>query len=183
MFKKIAIFALFAVCSFSEELLTRSDGTQIIVKDDFTWSFSATAEANDTSEIKKPIKYAEEAVEVWDKSLTLTEVNYSNAVALYLHYLNKTDKKIIGVSVYVAIMNAFGKTVYQRTYEDEVVLEPNEKLKNDTYWHFDDNQFISGEPYDLMWQMAQNGTAKISASIRKVIFEDGTILTTKPKKK
>jgi hypothetical protein len=133
--------------------------------------------------ITKYIKFAEDAVEVWDKSINLTEVNYQDAVALHLHYKNNTDKKVIGVAVFVSITNAFGKVVYQNTYEDEVVIEPKEQLRNDTYWHFDNNQFISGEPYDYLWQMAQNGTAKISTSIRKVIFEDGSILYSKSRKK
>ena len=31
-----------------------------------------------------------------------------------------------------------------------------------------------------LWQMADNGTAKINTKIMKVIFADGTILTPKP---
>jgi len=183
MIKIILLALILVINANSDELLTRKDGKRILIKNDFTWSFDSTTEETSQSEEKKTIKTVDDAVEVWDKSLSLTEVNYSDAVALYLHYLNKTNKRVIGISVYVAIKNAFGKIVFQNTYEDEVVIEPNEKLRNDTYWHFDNNPFIAGEPFDLMWQMAQNGTAQISTSIRKVIFDDGTILTSNSKKK
>lgn len=119
--------------------------------------------------------------EVWDKSLTLKEGDYSNIVALHLHYKNNTDKKVVGITVFVSIANTFGKNVLKDTFEDEVIIEPNEQMRNDTSWIFEDNRFIDGEPYDRMWQIARNGTAKIEIKIMKVIFADGVILEPKPK--
>ena len=172
------VFTFFSTDLISVEYQTAlEDGRKVILRDDKTWDFV------DTSTTSAPLitaKYAEEAVEVWDKSLTLQEVNYQDSVALFLHYKNNTNKKIIGLSVHVNILNPFGKSVSERTYDDETVLEPGQTLKNDTYWHYNDNPFISGEPYDLMWQIAKNGTAVIKTKIRKVIFADGTVLVNRP---
>lgn len=179
----IQVTFLFSMAIFADEIVTRSDGSKVLLKDDHTWIYLEEQAHQDSVPIARQIKYADDAVEVWDKSLSLTEVNYSNSVALYLHYLNHTDKKVVGVTVFVSITNPFGKILLQKTFDDEIVIQPKERLRNSTYWHFDDNPFISGEAYDLMWQAAQNGTAKITSSVRKVIFEDGTVLTSRPKKK
>lgn len=127
----------------------------------------------------KIVEFANQAVVVWDKSLVLTEVNYSNSVALYLHYQNNTNKKVTGVSVFVSIKNPFGKIVFQKLFEDEIVIWPSSRDRNDVYWHFDDNPFISGEPFDKLWQIAENGTYEINVTVHKVVFDDGQILTAK----
>ncbi len=132
------------------------------------------------AENMKNIKYAEDAVTIWDKELKRADEKYNEAVGLFIDYKNNTMKRIIGISVQVEIINPFGKTVYEDKFDDEVLLEPKEKMKNDTYWKFENNQFTSNEPYDLMWKMADNGTAKINTKILKVIFEDGTSLQSKP---
>ena len=158
---------------WADETLTMKDGRQIVVKDDFTWDYVAEV---------KPItaKYAEEAVSVWDKALLREDSDYEKRIGLYLHYQNNTDKKVIGLIVKVTIVNPFGKAALDTTFEDEVVLEPNERQKSDKFWVFKDNQFIDDEPYDRMSNMADNGTAKINTQILKVVFEDGTILNAKP---
>lgn len=159
----------------AEEIVTRKDGVQIILKDNFTWEqVKSTGIAE--------VKYSEDAVTVWDKALLRADGDYNKRLGLFLHYQNNTDKKIVGITVKVGILNPFGKSVFSTTYEDEAVLEPNEKQKNDKFWTFEDNPFIHDEPYDKMWQMADNGTAKIETKILKVILADGTILTPKPVK-
>lgn len=174
----IAIVSLM-ICpsSFADCIVTLENDKKVILRDDKTWDYT---EESDVPQAKQNIKYANEAVEVWDHSIELTEVNYSKSVALHLHYKNNTDKKVVGVVTHVTVINPFGKTVFENTFEDEAVIEPNERMRNDTYWHFDDNPFISGQPYDLMWQMAQNGTAKIVAKVKKVVFADGSVLAAKP---
>ena len=173
---------LSSIC-YADEVVTTKDGKQVLLKDDNTWEYVDQNSENQPTSIPIKANYADEAVEVWNAYLELGEVNYSNAVRLYIDYKNNTDKKVIGVSINVSITNPFGKTVYENTFNDEVVLEPLERLKNDTYWYFQDNQFIDDEPYDGLWQMAQKGTAKIKTKILTVIFEDGTVLKARPVKK
>lgn len=164
----------------ADEVATTKDGRKVLLKDDQTWEY-IKEETPQTPVVAVNAKYAEEAVEVWDTSLVKMRRDFSDIVALYLHYKNNTTKKVIGVSVYVSITNPFGKVVFEHTYDDEVVIEPLERMKNDTYWYFEDNPFISDEIYDRLWQIAQNGTAKIKTKVMKVIFEDGTVLKGKTK--
>jgi len=167
-------FMVISTTGIADEIVTNQKGQKIVLKDDKTWEIVQEQILASTN-----IKYADEAVEVWDKSLELTEVNYSKSVALHLHYKNNTDKKVVGVTVTVRIANPFGKNVFENTINDEVVVAPLERMKNNTYWHFDDNPFIGDQPYDRLWMMAQNGTAKIDTKVQKVIFEDGSVLEAK----
>ena len=155
-------------------------GEEVILKDNKTWDFVGSPAELAVSQFPK---HSEDAIEIWDKSLLMKVGDYKKSVALQLHPLNKTQKKIIGYSVYVRVLNPFGKVVLENTFEDEGVIEPEERKKSDSFWSWDDNQFINGEPYDLMWQIAQAGTARIETSVRKVVFEDGVVLERKAAKR
>jgi hypothetical protein len=183
IFVIIGLFLLSSLC-IAQEIVTTKDGTKILLKDDYTWEYLKNYAGESSTPAPTPIiaKYAEEAIEIWNSSIDLGEVNYSDAVKLHLHYKNNTNKRVIGISVYVAIVNPFGKTVLEKTYEDEVTVEPLERQTNNTFWYFSDNPFINDEAYDRLWQMAQKGTAKITTKILKVIFEDGAVLKSKPVK-
>ena len=178
---------LLAGIAVAEETVTTKNGMKILLKDNFTWEYldptlmNAPEEQDTIAQTQKiNVKTAEEAVTIWDKSLMRTDGDYKKSVGLYLHYKNNSNKRIVGVVVKVSIQNPFGKVVLNKTYEDEVVLAPNERASNENYWAYEDNQFINGEPYDLLWQMADNGTAKIITKVIKVIFADGTVLINKP---
>jgi hypothetical protein len=174
---------IFEIPMIAQDTINTKDGKRVLLKDDYTWEYVDTTQITEKPKHVN-IKYAEEAVTIWDKLLLRRKSEYEQKeVRLYLHYQNNTDKKIIGVVVKVNILNPFGKSVLNNTFNDEIVLEPNERIRNDTYWIFKDNPFIDDEPYDRMWQMAENGTAKINAQVLKVVFDDGTILTAKTVKK
>jgi len=183
----IGALLLLGTCGlvFSDEIVSRANGQKILLKNDSTWE--AVAETTTTclalSAAKNIFVSPQEAVEVWDKSMSLTDAQCGKAVALYLHYCNHTDKKVIGVTVSFAIENAFGVIVFDDTVNDEVALEPYEKKRSTTFWRFADNPFLVDEPYDKIWEMAQNGTARIHTEILKVIFDDNTTLpVTEPQK-
>jgi hypothetical protein len=170
---------------FSGEIVTRANGQKILIKDDNTWE-AVTEKSPECNSFApgKDIALPEDAIEVWNKALCLIDADKGKAVALYLHYSNNTDKKVVGITVYFAIENTFGDIAFEDTVKEEVVLEAYEKKRSDTFWRFSDNPFLVDEPYDRLWQIAQNGTAKIHTRIIKVIFEDGTTLPpAKPIKK
>src|SRR5204863_9106442 len=101
-------------------------------------------------------------------------------VLLTLDFENKIDKRIVGVLTDVTVKNPFGKAVLSQSFENEVTVPPKTKQRNEASWVFQDNPFINGEPYDKLWQIAQQGTAKIYVQIRKAILDDGTVLEAGP---
>ncbi|MBN2544999.1 MAG: hypothetical protein JXB50_04315 [Spirochaetes bacterium] len=177
MNKKIFFIILIVILVqtiYSDEIVTTKNGKKVLLKANGKWEYII----DETTEIK----FAEDAVIVWDTTFERGEVNYSDAVKLFVHYQNLTTKKIIGISFNLKITNTFGEVVLNGTVNDEVLLKPKEKQKATSYRFWSNNKFIDDKPYDKMWALADNGTAKIVIKILKVIFEDGTILVAKDTK-
>lgn len=174
-----------------QESVTLRDGRVVELHSDFSWDYARVqkkkkVEAAAPEPAAQPSgepRTASEAVEVWDTTLDQSEVNDAQAVRLFLHYQNNTSKKVVGVSVTVKVFNSFGKLLFQFSHDDEVSVDPGEKMRNDAFYVWKDNPYVNGEPYDLMWESAKNGTAKVVVQVRKVVLEDGTVLTNAAGKK
>lgn len=125
----------------------------------------------------RKLKKASLGVNVWDTTFTRESDDYDRSyIRLCFHFENLTTTRIIGVLTRVDIKNAFGRVILQTTHENEVSLAPGERLRNDTCWIYKDNPFIQGEPYDLMWKAAVDGTGRVAVSVKKIVFEDGIVV-------
>jgi len=189
MLASLAILATsLASSAFAEnqdQVATTGSGQKVLLKEDGTWSYQKEAATSATGYVIP--KSADQAVEVWDKQLTfygkdVDNERFSNEVGLFLHYHNLTTKKVVGLIVFVRIKSPLGKVALEKTLEEETVLEPLERKKNEKYYSFKENQFMNDLPYNKLWEIAQNGTAIIETQIRKVVFNDGTVLEQKQAK-
>ena len=138
---------------------------------------------SDTVRFLKEPKWAEDAVTIWNSRLLHHRGKYgTNSVRLFIDFHNLTNKRLVGVLTKTTVKNAFGRKLLSTTFENELNLAPGERNKTETFWSFEDNQFIKGELYDRMWKTADDGTATIEHSIRQVILEGGIVLKPKPKR-
>jgi len=127
------------------------------------------------------IKSIKDAVAIWDSKLDIEYEKYCNRLKLYIHYQNFTEKKIIAIEVYIKIADSFNNGLLRDITQDEVILKPKEKKKSNAFITFDCNTFgdDSADRFNRICILAENGTAKITFKISKVIFEDGTVLKAK----
>lgn len=188
------IFALAAISSCpvtaaDQTAIIEGSGQKIIIRDDKTWAplnEDALPQGQSTEENKLPDpKTPAAAVQIYDVSLTTDEINYRQAVTLKIHYRSTSPKQIVAVSVKTTVSNTYGKAAISTVLNDEVIVDPGELSSSSGYWHWDDNPFIKNEPYDLLWQAVDNGTAKVRTEVIKVIFSDGASVTapsSKPQK-
>lgn len=170
----VLIAALISINAYAEDITATIDGTskKVALHENGTW------EALPEPEVKlidQPKDLAS-AVTVFDTTMIVKEVNYSPSVTLTVRYENHTSKRVTGLVASLVVKNGFGNILHTATLQEDSAIEPGEKTSGDTYWHWDDNQFINGQPYDKMWQAASNNTAKVEVKILKAVFEDGTIL-------
>lgn len=175
------LIVLVSLTLYADVPATTDAGRKVMLKMDGTWYFAEDKPAKSGQKPQLSVKTAREAVAIWDTSLQHwaqdTSISrFSNYVALAFHYQNKTERKIIGVVVHCTIRNAFGKVMYQKVFEDEIIIKPKQRLRNTTFWTMKDNPFINGQAYDRLKMSAMNGTAKIKTKILKVVFADGTVL-------
>jgi len=125
--------------------------------------------------IEQPTDLAS-AVTVFDTTMVVKKVDYSEAVTLTIKYENHTSKRVTGLVVSFVVKNGFGNVLHMATLQEDIAIEPGAKTDDESDWYWSDNPFIKGEPFDKMWQAAYNNTAKVEIKILKAVFEDGTIL-------
>lgn len=174
------LIVLVSLTLYADIPATTDAGRKVMLKMNGTWYFPED-QPKAGQKPKLSVRTAKEAVAIWDTSLQHWDKDtsirrFSNYVALTFHYHNKTERKIIGVVVRCSIRNAFGKVMYQKTFEDEIIIKPKQRLRNTTFWTMKDNPFINGQSYDKLKMSAMNGTAKIKTKVLKVVFADGTVL-------
>lgn len=155
------------------ETITLSTGKQIIVKDDFTWSYMETSKNDTTYHIE-------------NKILEHVSGNYGrNYVQITFDVFNDTDVSIVAFKGNYKIKSPFKKIVVEAEFEEESVIEP--KSSKNVGWIYEDNQFISDQPYDKLYTMSQSNNALIEAELTQIVFSDGRIwnkpVGTKKKKK
>lgn len=151
------------------------NGVRVELRDDHTWQWEAVADSLPL--ITSPAQ-ASEAVKVWKTELEHhpSEYSFDKEVRLFIHYQNLTSKPITGIKAYLTIKNSFNETVIDQYIQDEVLLAPGEMQESNTYWIFGDNTYIGESPYQKLWKLAVNGTAKIDVEVHGVAFLDGEII-------
>ncbi|WP_430253107.1 hypothetical protein [Neorhizobium sp. DAR64872/K0K18] len=99
---------------------------------------------------------------------------WSNRIELYLSYANETSKPVVGVRHKFSVTNAFGEILVSGTDNLDVKLLPKQTAESSVHYFWEDNQFISGEPYDRLNAPVSNGTYHVTDEILKVIYADGS---------
>jgi hypothetical protein len=175
------ITAALSLNCFAQDQTATVDGTgkKVSLHENGTWQPLPDAPVK---LIDQP-KDLSSAVTVADTTIMLREVNYSQAVTLSVSYKNHTSKRVTGLLVNLVVRNGFGDVLHTQTLKDDASISPGERTESEAFWHWDDNQFIHGEPFDKMWQAVNNNTAKVEVKILKAAFDDGTVLaSTQPQK-
>ena len=103
---------------------------------------------------------------------------YSNSVVVSPVFRNIGSGIIVGLRGRLAVIDGFGKEVYGFNFRADDKILPGHDSGRGGY-SFDENQFEDNDPYHKMVPLVEAGTAKYTARITHIAFEDGTVL---PKK-
>jgi len=103
---------------------------------------------------------------------------YSNSVVISPVFRNVGSNTIVGLRGRLAVIDGFGKEVYGFNFRADDKIQPGHDSGRGGY-SFDENQFENDDPYHKMIPLVEAGTAKYTARITHIAFEDGTVL---PKK-
>ena len=103
---------------------------------------------------------------------------YSNSVVISPLFRNVGSNTIVGLRGRLAVIDGFGKEVYGFNFRADDKILPGHESGRGGY-SFDENQFEDDDPYHKMVPLVEAGTAKYTARITHIAFEDGTVL---PKK-
>lgn len=103
---------------------------------------------------------------------------YSNSVVISPVFRNVGSNTIVGLQGRLSVIDGFGKEVYGFNFRDDDKILPGHDSGRGGY-SFEENEFLSDDPYHKMVPLIQAGTAKYTARITHIAFEDGSVL---PKK-
>jgi hypothetical protein len=103
---------------------------------------------------------------------------YSNSVIVYPIFKNVGTSTIVGLQGHLSVIDGFGKEVYGFNFRDDDKILPGKETVRSGY-NFDENEFEDDDPYHKMSPLIEAGTAKYTARVNQIAFEDGTVL---PKK-
>lgn len=150
------------------EVVETRNGRKVLLMDDKTWDYVPAPAAG-------AVRFADQAVHIWDSELRVGVVDRKNAVLLFLHYQNNTDKRVTAVRSRVTVTDPFGEKVFRRVLKQTVALASGAQKKNDRYFYFDEAP-ESRKDYDVLWPLAQNNAARLSIEVLEVALEDGSVL-------
>ncbi len=97
-------------------------------------------------------------------------------VDVYLTFENTGDKDISGLIYHVKFRDDFDNFVYEKTFEDNVIIKSKSRTSPDHGWIFYDSQNPKDNTFDKLYPTANLGGTKTEVEIKKIIFTDKTSL-------
>jgi len=173
-YKLLIIIALFVFSPLSSQSInaTTKDGKKVLLNDDGTWEFVE----KDIPIGDLPVRFVQCKIEKLGTDYGRSSAPYSSHVRAYFQFENKSDKATSGIQFEFSFNDAFGDVLYDSKAKSNIIIKPNKKNSMDTYYYWEDNEFIGGEPYDKIQSAAGAGTLKTTVKILTVVFEDGSVV-------
>ena len=145
------------------EIVRLEDGRSVELRDDGTYSFVEAEVA------------ANVAIEIHDPYFNHHAGEYGqNRIRFMPIITNSTSKEIIGFRFNTRFISAFGEELFQFDGESSERISVGSRSSADVFYYFEDNQFIAGQPYDILKIFESAGTGTIETTITAVAYADGT---------
>lgn len=165
-FKFISVLALiFPMLAHAETVMT-TDGRTITLNPDGTY----VIDPGPTSEV--------------DAYLTLREPFFERHVSQYqqesIRFMpmltNLSDRAIVGVRFTASFRDAFGDEIFTFNGDMNERVAPGQNSTANIFYVFENNPFISGEPYDKLLPMVTGNTGSVVTTITGLALDGGEVI-------
>ncbi|NKK37641.1 hypothetical protein GFL72_23865 [Rhizobium leguminosarum bv. viciae] len=99
---------------------------------------------------------------------------FNARVELVPTFKNTSEKTVVAIAHTLTVTDAFGDKIVDGESKLDIKIPPGKTAVSETFYFWDDNPFIQGEPYDKLTGPVSTGTAKATLIVTKVIYSDGT---------
>lgn len=99
----------------------------------------------------------------------------SPRVEMHPTFRKGSKKTVIGIEHHFEITDAFGDVIVKGTDKLNVRIAAGKTAPSGQFYFWEDNPFIYNQPYDKLIGTITNGTAKVTDTVTKVVFSDGSI--------
>ncbi len=96
-----------------------------------------------------------------------------NHIRFYRQFENKSDNTIVGLQYTVKFYDAFGELVHEFSKKDNIQIRPHKRNNMDEYTYWEENQFLSNQPYNKLFDCVSANLCKAEIEITQVVFENG----------
>ncbi|MGB3280678.1 MAG: hypothetical protein WBA92_15935 [Pseudorhodobacter sp.] len=167
--KRFLTFILLSYASvISAEVVVTTDGRSIDLKSDGTFA------------ILEKVQEIEVPVSQQDPYFVYAPGKYGDNKMRFMPIVkNESEKTIVGFKFTSVFTSAFGDEIFSFSGESAERIEPGKTSTADTFYFFEDNQFIPGEPFDTLKIFEASGTGKVSTFVTAVVYSDGEIVKSK----
>ncbi|MCA0000916.1 MULTISPECIES: hypothetical protein [unclassified Mesorhizobium] len=100
---------------------------------------------------------------------------YNPRIELRLRFKNSSSKLVVAIGHSVVIRDAFGDTIVNQDGKLDITIPPNKAVDSESFYYWEDNPFISNEPFDKMVGAVQEDTAKVDVRVTRIVYKDGSI--------
>ena len=147
------------------EQITTTDGRRVDLKEDGTYEIlsSEAVQSDAFVELNAPLfvhnmgKYNDPSIRFMPK------------------FRNISDTSIVGLRFKISFFDAFGDEVHSTTGDVSERVAPGSTSKADVFYVYEDNQFMSGEPYDKLLPMVSGNTGSIEVEVISIAFDGGRV--------
>lgn len=111
-----------------------------------------------------------------DKDYRRDSIPYSAHIRFSLQYYNVSGHAISGVQSKIEFLDSFNDVLHTIDVKDECAINPGEIGSSSMYWYFEENPFITNDPYDKLLTAVISKTIKIKFNATKISFANGNII-------
>ncbi|MER8921682.1 hypothetical protein [Mesorhizobium sp. M0802] len=100
---------------------------------------------------------------------------YSSRIELHLAFSNASAKRVSALALLITIRDAFGDEILVNDSKLDINILPGGSTASDTYFFWEDNQFMHDDAYSKMIGPVSAGTAKTEVAVKRIVYQDGTV--------
>ena len=169
---KYTYYIILILClslSFSAIKATTEDGKKVILHNSGMWKFENPAE-NAKFNL---VEFVNARFEKHEKHYGREEKPFEAHVRGFFQFQNNSDKKIVAIKYKFSLVDAFDEVLYSSIVKDNIVINPGEKNRMDTYYYWEDT-FASDDTYDKIIGPVSFNNLKAEIKIMMIVFDNGT---------
>lgn len=149
----------------ADETVTTTDGRSVLLKDDGTYEVMAATKANWQDYLAHAGGH-----------LKQVDQKFKKVIQYMPNFSNISDKPIIGIKFTTVFKDSFGEDIKKINGTLEQKIESGKTSRTKLFYVFEDNQFINGETYDVLYSFVRSGTGSRTVDVTAIVFEGGEIV-------
>ncbi|AZV21580.1 hypothetical protein [Mesorhizobium sp. M7A.F.Ce.TU.012.03.2.1] len=102
---------------------------------------------------------------------------YSSRIELHLSFSNASAKRVSALALLITIRDAFGDEILVNDSKLDINIQPGGSTASNTFFFWEDNQFIHDDAYSKLIGPVTAGTAKTEVTVKRIVYQDGTLDT------